>query len=265
MSVFEWRNAPRADFAVIGDPVAHSKSPRMHSAAYHALGLPYQYVAVHVVAGEVSACLNHLRELGYRGANVTVPHKEAALEWSTEPEPFAQSVRAANTIDLATGRAINTDAPGFLDTLIPLALINRKVAILGAGGTSRALVPALINAQYEVTLWNRTTEKARAMAEQTGANLMETLSVKNLGLIVNTTSASLTGKALPIDWSQIAPGAIAYDLAYGKGDTPFTRSAKAVGLHALDGRELLVAQGARAFEWWLGIPAPLEVMREALV
>ena len=259
-----WRDAFAGDFAVIGDPVSHSLSPAMHQAAYDALGLTYRYVAVHVPRGEVTPALDHLRSLGYRGVNVTVPHKEEVLDWCETVDPFALRVRAANTLKLSDRSCINTDAPGFLDTLRPLRLTDHTALVLGAGGASRALCLALAEAGWSLAIYNRTFERAEDLALVVGASAVEIPDPTGAALILNTTSASLGGEELPIDWSLAEPGAVAYDLMYSASSTPFLQAAAAHGLSTVDGRELLVAQGALSFEWWLGIEAPRKAMRAAL-
>ncbi len=262
--VYPWREAPEADFAVIGDPVKHSLSPAMHSAAYRALGLDLRYVAIHVAPGEVAEALSHLSSLGYRGINVTVPHKEEALSWATRPEPFAIRARAANTLRLEDGSAINTDAPGFLDTLEGRVQPGAAVLMIGAGGSARALAIALVEAGYRVRIQNRTPEKAIEIAEISGAIAVDSLDPVGVELILNTTSASLHGFELPIPWKRAEPNALAYDLAYAPEMTTFMTAAARHGLPVTDGRDLLVAQGARSMEWWLGVEAPRAAMREAL-
>ena len=262
MSAFD---IPEADFAVIGDPVSHSLSPKMHSAAYASLGLPYRYVAIQVLPGEVESALNRLAAHDYKGVNVTVPHKEEALAWTEKADSFARRVRAVNTIDLAKKSGINTDAPGFIETLQPLAIERKQAFVLGAGGSARALVAALVQDGWAVSVYNRTFAKARQLEEEFGVRAVEEADLRESGLIVNTTSASLQGVEIPIDWSQALPSAVAYDLMYGKSPTPFLQSAAARGLRTLDGLDLLVAQGALSLEWWLNVPAPRQAMRDALL
>lgn len=263
-TVYPWREAPSADFAVIGDPVSHSKSPRMHAAAYAACGLSYSYVAVHVPPGEVSPALAHLAELGYRGVNVTVPHKDDARQWCTAVEPFAAKVRAVNTIRFSDRMGINTDAPGFLDTLEGHA--PGRALLLGAGGSARALALALNEAGWTLRIHNRTRARAVEMVEtlDLSAELLDSPDPMGADLILNTTSASLHAADLGIDWSRATRGALAYDLMYAKERTPFLQQAAEFGLETIDGLPLLVAQGARAFEWWTGVAAPCEAMRKAL-
>jgi shikimate dehydrogenase len=266
---YPWKEAPAdAHFAVIGDPVKHSLSPRMHNAAFASLGLAHRYVAVHVPVGEVGPALDHLRTLGYFGVNVTVPHKADALAWSRRVEPFAQQVQAVNTLRPADQAGLNTDGPGFLETLRlrGVQATQGDVLLLGAGGSARAVAHALAGAGYRMRIHNRTRARAEELAWNLAgaAHVVDELDPARAGLIVNTTSASLAGERLEIDWTRAEPGATAYDLMYTNGLTPFLAEASAAGLGVLDGRDLLVAQGALAFEWWTGQEAPRDVMREAI-
>lgn len=263
---FEWREVEEASFAVIGDPVSHSLSPAMHNAAFAHLSLPYRYVAIHVSPGEVCDALDRLTHLGYRGVNVTVPHKEEALGWVDHLDPFARRVGAVNTIRMADRAAANTDTPGFLDTLDELGLKpGRPAVVLGAGGSARGVCVALAEAGFDLRIWNRTRARAEHLIERlvVPATVMETPDLAEAGLIVNTTSAALKGGALELDWSGVPGDAVAYDLMYGE-PTPFLEGARASGLKTVDGAALLVAQGARSLEYWLDVDAPRHVMREAI-
>ncbi len=265
---YPWIEAPAAEFAVIGDPVTHSLSPLMHGAAYRKLGLPYRYVAIHVVPGQVAAALDRLRTLGYRGVNVTVPHKEEALAWAEDVEPLAARVRAANTLRLADQSCINTDAPGFLVTLLDFHPKEKTALLLGAGGSARAIAVALLGAGYSLSLYNRTFSKALSLAEELGIprnSVLQQANPSGAALLVNTTSASLNNDELPILWDMVEPETLAYDLMYSKMPTPFLKSAALHKLATLDGLRMLVAQGARSFEWWLGLPAPRDAMLEAIL
>ena len=267
MNVFRWQDAPIADFAVIGDPIAHSLSPKMHSAAFASLGLEYKYVAIRVPAGRAGMALERLAHLGYKGVNVTVPHKEEALEWLNESDPLARRIRACNTVRPSDRSGTNTDAPGFLETLEAFNFQpGQSALILGAGGSARAIAAALEQAQFRISIYNRTLENASRLITSLGLNasLMEVAAVEGFDLIVNTTSASLEGAEMHIDWSKASPTAVAYDLTYMSVTTPFLEPAVKAGLRVTDGKPLLVAQGARSFEWWLGREAPREVMKKAI-
>lgn len=264
--VFDWRSAPPAEYAVIGDPVHHSLSPRMHTAAFEALGLRERYVAVHITPEEVGEALDHLRELGYRGINVTVPHKLAALEWSVKKDPFAVRANAANTLRLQDRACINTDGPGFMETVRQAGVSGSEVLMLGAGGSARAVALALVEGGFHVQVWNRTRARAEELCAMVGygCSVASLPVLAGYALILNTTSASLSGDRLPIDWKQADPETLAYDLAYGDGPTPFLQDAREFGIRGLDGRALLVEQGALSFEWWHGGEAPREAMRRAI-
>ncbi|MBI3721212.1 MAG: YqeG family HAD IIIA-type phosphatase, partial [Fimbriimonas ginsengisoli] len=191
-----WYDAPEADYAVIGDPVAHSLSPRMHVAAYRELGLDLRYLAVRVRAGSVGKALEHLRGLGYKGANVTLPHKEEAIGWLETCDDFARRVRAVNTIRLEDRYGFNTDAPGFLQTLDLLNLSsNTPALVLGAGGAARAVVAALADEGHPMRVWSRTRERAELMLEEieVDAFVLDAPELTEAGLIVNATSATLAG------------------------------------------------------------------------
>ncbi|MBX3117905.1 MAG: shikimate dehydrogenase [Fimbriimonadaceae bacterium] len=264
---YPWQEAPKADFAVIGDPVSHSLSPQMHEAAYRALELPYKYVAIRVPPHEVGMALQHLSGLGYVGANITVPHKEEVLLWTGSVDSFAKRVRAANTVHMAARQAINTDGPGFMDTLNDLNVNqNSRVLVLGAGGSARSIVTALLDAGYSVGLWNRTYARAQAMLDEFDleATLHESIDLEGYDVVVNATASGIADDDLGIDWSKANKSAIAYDLYYANGLTPYLNSASAAGLKCIDGRHLLVAQGARSFEWWLDKQAPREAMMNAI-
>jgi shikimate dehydrogenase len=261
---FEWREAPPGDFAVIGDPVSHSLSPRMHMAAFAQLGLPYRYLAIHVREAEVSEALDHLRALGYRGANVTVPNKREAYLWTCEADEFSTHIKAVNTLDIQGCRGTNTDGPGLLDTLHDLRLGEGSSAlVLGAGGAARAAALALSTAGYRVAVYNRTKERAVQMVKELSvqADVVD-VALAESDVVINATAAGLTGEAPEVVWS--GTPAIAYDMLYGAGPTPFLKQAMENGWKTVDGRALLVAQGVRSFEWWLGVPAPKEAMAEAV-
>ncbi len=259
--VHDWRDAPTADFAVIGDPITHSLSPQMHQVAYTSLGMPYRYVAIHVSVGEVSNALDNLKSLGYRGVNATVPHKAEALKWASHPDSLAQRIGAANTLNLIDRTATNTDGPGFLDTLASLDLSGNHALILGAGGSARAIAAVLPQAGFEVSIWNRSASRAEELAAEFGLAQVDT-PCAGFDLLINTTSASLSDSIIPVNWSLANSKGVAYDLVYGQ--TPFLRQATQASMKTLDGKALLVAQGARSFEWWLGVEAPRQLMTGAI-
>ncbi len=250
-----------ARFGVLGWPVAHSRSPAMMTAA----GLRYQLLPVppDLLAETVAA----LPGAGFAGANVTIPHKEAALALADEASDAARAIGAANTLTFAGGRvhADNTDAPGLLAALgeRPRA----SAVVLGAGGSARAVVHALREAGADVAVWNRSVQRAERLAFELGARAAR--EPGGADVLVNCTSVGLhdpesTFTDLPLDPGDLAAYATVVDLVYRPGGTALLAQAAARGVATVDGLEVLVQQGALSFTRWTGRPAPVEAMRAAV-
>jgi shikimate dehydrogenase len=243
---------------VVGQPVTHSRSPAMHNAAFRALGLHWRYLALPVSPEHVEGTLRALAPSGYRGVNVTVPHKLAALAVADRASPAAAEIGAANTLTFDDGiEADNTDAPGLLAALgaSPAGL---SAVVLGAGGSARAAAWALRHAgAAEVSVWNRTAERADRLAADLGVRVLARPEAGDL--LVNATSVGLDPAVPEAD----ALAALVVDLVYGAGQTPVGSWAARGGARVVDGIEVLVQQGALSFERWTGIAPPLEVMRSA--
>jgi shikimate dehydrogenase len=233
----------------------------MMNAAFAELGLDWRYLALPVPPANFAETVRALHGSGYRAANVTIPHKLAALEAADELTDAARSIGAVNTLTLTgDGRILgdNTDAGGLLDALgepVPGSAL-----VLGAGGAARAAAWALREAGSEVTVWNRTAERAEALARELGVSA----GTADAELLVNATSVGLhrddSLQGLPL----VDAGVVA-DLVYGNGPTPFARWAGERGARLVDGLEVLVRQGARSLAIWTGREAPLDVMRRAVV
>jgi shikimate dehydrogenase len=199
---------------------------------------------------------------------VTIPHKEAALALADTATETARAIGAANTLTFANGaiEADNTDAPGLLAALGE-SPAGRTALVLGAGGAGRAAAWALTTAgAADVAIWNRTPERARALAAELGARAVETVSVADI--VVNCTSVGLqdpeaTFKALPVEADELGAGSLVVDMVYRAGGTRFLEAARTRGARVVDGLEILVAQGAASFERWTGMEAPRQAMREA--
>lgn len=262
---YEWRDAPPADFAVIGDPVGHSLSPRMHSAAYRELGIDHSYVAVRVSKLEFAEALTHLKRLGYTGLNVTVPLKYEAYMWASSVPDSIHGVEAINTLRLSDGSGINTDGIAMKDLLDEQGGAGTTL-VLGAGGTARAVMSCLSHSGYKVRAWNRSVERLEGWLDRFALRIEAQAELDPSGCqyLINATSASMDGESVPVDWSRADSGAIAIDLYYTDGKTKFQQDAESHGLRAMDGRKLLAYQGARSFEWWLGIDAPRKAMLDAV-
>jgi shikimate dehydrogenase len=254
---------------VVGWPVAHSRSPAMHNAALRAVGLTgWRYQHLPIPPELFAEAVRALPAAGFVGVNVTIPHKEAALALADEATETARAIGAANTLTFAPGGAIhadNTDAPGLLAALGGER--PRTAIVLGAGGSARAAVHALVAAGAAVGVWNRTSERARSLARELGAHTVSELAPADV--LVNCTAVGLndpssTFKNLPLSADALDQYACVVDLVYRAGGTLLIREARRHGAHAVDGLEILVSQGALSFERWTGRTAPTEVMRRAV-
>jgi shikimate dehydrogenase len=276
-------------FAVVGDPVAHSKSPAMHAAAYAALGLPHTYEAVHATAEQLPDVVARLREGAYDGLNVTVPHKQRVLGLVDRVDPGAERIGAANTLVRAqdgTITAHNTDAPALAAELRRLAGPDapwgtRRALVIGSGGAARAAIVSLAThlGVREVAVRARAFDDAGRRAELVAgapaAIVAESwapcaAAERQTIAVVQATSAGMSGAdpgegvADVVAWEALPAGAVAIDVVYAPRDTPFLRAARRHGTRSDHGLGMLARQGALAFELWLGIPAPLEAMRAAI-
>jgi shikimate dehydrogenase len=261
----------RTRLGVLGWPVRHSRSPAMHNAALRFRGLTaWRYQLLPVAPELFEETVPALPQAGFRGANVTIPHKEHALELADTATKRARAIGAANTLlfdDAGQIHADNTDAPAIV-ALLPFAPAGRTALVLGAGGSARAAVWALLDGgASDVMVWNRTAERARALCAELGGRAVEV--AEQADLLVHCTSSGLDGSErmfdqLPLGVDALRRYACVVDLVYGDGRTPLTRAARARSLPVIDGLELLVAQGALAFELFTGVPAPVDVMRLAV-
>jgi len=276
------RDLPRrARCGVLGWPVAHSRSPAMHNAALAAVGLhEWHYQRLPVPPALFAETVRALHRVGFVGANVTIPHKQAALALAHSSSRAASEIGAANTLTFAADGAIaaeNTDAPGLLAALSGLGELpaHPRALVLGAGGSARAAVWALRERGAEVAVWNRTRERARALAEQLGVRAVD--APEPAELLVNCTSVGLYEPArversasdgfllnqLGITLDQVGEYPNVVDLVYRSATTQLLAAARERGARTVDGLEVLVAQGALSFELWTGRQAPVEVMRRA--
>ncbi len=284
---------PRERFAVIGDPVEHSLSPAMHNAALRAAGIDAGYGALRLAPHELGAGVERLRRRGYRGFNVTVPHKEAMFDYVDRVARSAAEVAAINTV-ICNGGVLeghNTDSSGFVAALElhGLDVQGAKAVVFGAGGAARGVVHALLQLGSQVTVVNRTVEKARKLARDLGPaspvlgpapvvvlaadDPAVTPAIQRTQLLVNATtlgmshlasagpSAGDAGSPLP-PGVDLLPRTVVVDLIYGR-QTPFLQHAAACGCRSIDGLEMLVQQGAESFRFWTGVEPDVDVMREA--
>jgi shikimate dehydrogenase len=252
---------------VLGWPVAHSRSPAMHRAAYAAAGLDdWIYQRLPVPPELFDDTVRALPGAGFLGANVTIPHKEAALALADAATDAARAIGAANTLTFGDEGAIhaaNTDAPGFLAAL-PGDVQGKSALVLGAGGSARAVAYALREAgASRVAVWNRSPERARTLADELQLDVAE--SAGPADLLVNCTSVGLhdrSFKDLPVGADGLSTYATVADLVYRDGGTALLAEARRQGCAVVDGLEVLVRQGALSFEAWTGREAPIDAMRE---
>jgi shikimate dehydrogenase len=255
--------------AVVGYPVGHSRSPAMHNAALAELGLAeeWSYEAIEVAPDSFARRVGAMPGEGFVGANVTVPHKEAALAFAEEISETAREIGAANTLIFEDDavRAENTDAEGLLRALPPSPA--GRALVLGAGGAARAVVWGLLREGVAVDVWNRTDLRSRNLCEELGGDPVSAPEQASYELIVNSTAVGLGGEdpfaELPLRADGFAPGQTVVDMVYGEEPTALLRAAGAAGAQTVDGIEVLVQQGALSLRIWTGREAPLDTMRAA--
>ncbi|WP_117237085.1 shikimate dehydrogenase [Thermus sediminis] len=255
-------------FAVLGHPVTHSLSPAIHRHALGSLGLRGVYRALETPLERLPERLEEVRQV-YRGVNLTLPLKERAWELLDWVSPEARAIGAVNTVLSAGGCLLgfNTDAPGFLEALkaggIPL---QGPALVLGAGGAARAVAFALRGSGLEVWIWNRTPERAQALAAELGLKAVPLERAKEARLLVNATSVGLHApEETPLPAELFPEAGAAVDLVYRPLWTRFLREAKAKGLLVQTGLPMLAWQGALALQIWTGLlPDPKGMERAAL-
>jgi len=266
---------------VIGDPIAHSKSPVMHTAALRECSIPGSYSALHIQPDRLEAMIRAVREEEYRGINVTIPHKESVMELLDELGEDARRIGAVNTIVNEGGRLIgrNTDGIGYVRSLKEEAaaeLEGRRIVVLGAGGAARGIIYALAaEAPDRILLLNRTPERAEKLARE-WSDLADIAALpseraaealKNADIVINTTSVGMHPhlEGLPLDPALLRGSEIVSDLIYNPLETRLLRSAREQGCRTHGGLGMFVYQGAYAFEYWTGVQAPVDVMRSAVL
>jgi shikimate dehydrogenase len=256
--------------AVLGHPVAHSRSPAMQSAALAELGLAgeWSYEAIDLAPEELAPRVEAMPGEGFAGANVTVPHKAAALALADTLSETAREIGAANTLSFAAGeiRVDNTDAPGLLAAL-PASPRGGRALVRLAGRPPLAVAWALVREGAEVGVWNRTEARARVLCDELGGVPAAAPDPTSYELIVNSTAVGLHGEdpfaELPLREDGFAAGQTVVDMVYGDGPTALLAAAARGGAETVDGIEVLVRQGALSLEIWTGREAPLDTMRAA--
>ena len=270
---------------LIGDPIEHSMSPAMHNAAFKNRGLDYVYLPFRVAKAQLGEAILGVKALNIRGLNITIPHKVSVIPLLDELDPLAEKIGAVNTIINNDGvlKGYNTDAHGFLRAMLEQDIEpdGKSIVMLGAGGASRAISFILAERGANLVILNRQLEldwavklgnsisrtfgrevKALELNEQ---NLAPVLRKANI--LVNTTSVGMSPNTneTPIPARLLESDLVVFDIVYNPVKTKLLTEAESAGAKAISGLEMLVWQGALAFEMWTGLTAPLEIMRKATI
>lgn len=270
-------------FGVVGHPIEHSLSPIMHNAAFRRLGLDYRYEAYDVKPEGLEEFLKLRHTPPFGGLNVTIPHKVAVIKYMSHLDKLAELVGAVNTIKFESRRMIgyNTDCFGFIRALEETGetIKKRRILVLGAGGAARAIVYGCLLNSAEVVLANRTLDKAIQLAkeikEKIGKMVLvvkysnESLkdAIKETDILINATPVGMYPRSYesPIEKNILRPNIVVMDAVYNPVETKLLREAKNAGCKTIDGVGMLVHQGAESLRIWLGIEAPTDVMRKAVI
>ena len=250
-------------YAVIGNPVAHSKSPWIHGEFARTTGQDIEYLRLEAPLDGFARTVDEFRGAGGRGANVTLPFKEEAFRHCTEVSARARTAQAANTLifEGERVRGDNTDGAGLLRDLtanLGRAIVGQRILLMGAGGAARGVLGPLAEAgAARIVIANRTRAKAvELVTHHPGAPLeargYEALAGESFDLVINATSAGLGGASVVLPDGIFRPGALAYEMVYGR-DTPFLAFARSAGAAACDGTGMLVEQAAESFFLWRGV------------
>lgn len=270
--------------ALIGDPVGHSLSPLMHNAAFENAGIDYAYLAFRVEGEQLAAAISGMRALGIKGLNVTIPHKVAVIPLLDSLDKLAEKIGAVNTIVNDNGhlKGYNTDGRGFLKAMLPsIEPRGKKAVILGAGGASRAISFTLAERGAELVILNRqqelswAVELAKQLSRFSGREVSALeLNQQNLAaalgpadILVNATSVGMhpDSKQTPVPESLIKPGLVVFDIVYNPAQTRLLVEADSAGAKTIAGLDMLVWQGASAFELWTGVEASAAVMKAVAI
>jgi len=266
-------------FAVIGDPIDHSLSPNIHSAAFRELNLDCSYIAYKIPKEELEEGIESLKKIKINGFNVTIPHKVEMMKYLDKVDETCSVIGAVNTVTNDNGvlKGYNTDMDGFLDPFKKrnISVKNLKILLLGSGGAARAIVAGFAKEHAQsITIANRTLENADKIAKFANklglnANAIKINEVgdtaKNYDVIVNSTSVGLKNESSPITLDGISTKTIVYDIIYMPINTDFLKKAKEKGAIIIYGYEMLLGQAVRAFEIWHGMEAPYNAMKKALL
>ena len=266
-------------FAVIGDPIDHSLSPNIHSAAFRELNLDSSYIGYRIPKGELESGIEGLKKIKITVFNVTIPHKIEMMKYLDKMDESCSVIGAVNTVVNNEGvlKGYNTDMDGFLEPLKKrdIQIKGKKILLIGAGGAARAIIAGMAKEKAErVDIANRTIENAIKLSEfatkiglkANTKKIIETdENIENYDMIINSTSIGLKNESSPISFEKISQGTIIYDIVYAPMNTDFIKKAKDKKLEVIYGYEMLLGQAIRAFEIWHEMKAPYNAMKKALL
>jgi 3-dehydroquinate dehydratase/shikimate dehydrogenase len=266
-------------FGVVGDPIAHSMSPLIHNAAFRNVKFDGVYLPVRIPADRLAVNLQELQKLGFEGFSVTIPHKEAALEFADTPDLQTDVIGASNTLFKASGKwhATNTDYDAIVESvksglkassLSTPDIANKRVLILGAGGVARAAAYAMMQEGGTVTITNRTRERAKTLAAELGCLTIgwENRGAEYCDILINCTSVGMHPNMdeTPFEENWLSESTLVFDTVYNPENTMLLKRARLRGCATVSGVEMFVRQAARQFEIFTGQDAPLDYMAETL-
>ena len=266
-------------FAVIGDPIDHSLSPNIHSAAFRELNLDSSYIGYRIPKGELESGIEGLKKIKINGFNITIPHKIEMMKFLDKMDESCSIIGAVNTVLNNNGmlKGYNTDMDGFLEPLFKrnISIKNKNILLIGAGGAARAIVAGMAKEKAgNLDIANRTTLNAKNLAEfatklglKTNTKKIEEADkhIENYDIIINSTSIGLKNEESPISFEGANQKTIAYDIVYAPMNTDFIKKAKEKKLEVIYGYEMLLGQATRAFEIWHEMKAPYNAMKKALL
>lgn len=253
-------------YALFGDPVFHSMSPAMHNSAFVHVGFNGIYLALRVP--DIDAAISGMRNFGFKGASITIPHKVDVIAHLDELDPLAERIGAVNTIVNRKNRLIgyNSDCSGAVDALSQKTEIeNRRVALIGAGGAARAIGFGVASAGGRITIFNKSAGRGEALAKDIGADFcpLSMFQEQQFDILINATPVGMIPhiEAMPMSTETLSRETVVMDAVYNPLKTRLLKEAESVGCKTVDGLSMFVYQGAFQFELWTGKKAPIDVMR----
>lgn len=270
---------------IFGHPIEHTISPYMHNSAFETLGIPYCYLPFDIDPKDLEICIRSINPLGIKGVNITIPFKTQVVPYLDELDSNAKLIGAVNTIEARDGKLIghNTDGKGFINAFneeVGISISKRRFVVIGAGGAARAVSTALAaEGAGEIIIINRTSLKGKELASDLLRNFydlkvsaieFDPYKINDLimdgDVIINTTSVGMKKSDPSIIPPDILRSSMAVcDLIYNPPETPLLKAAKSAGVKFMNGLGMLIHQGALSFEIWTGLPAPVEIMRKAMM